>query len=352
MHHFKAAARSAKALLAALTIAIALTGCAEQPSTPASVTLRVADQLGYLQRLLPLAGEDKPDGYKIEWSNFLGGPSIVAAQTGGSVDIGWMQDTPVVFAQAAGSPIKVVAVGRPDGPNFSEYALAVAKNGPIQSVRDLKGKKVAFMQGTSGHYYMLQILESAGLSLKDIVPVASAGGTLTGAAPLLERGQLDAIAVPDPILATLSEGGKTRIIGRATAPIRGAAFFLVASDSALKDASKQAALEDFVGRVVRAYEWRVNNPQQAADAIAAHYQLPKELGPGVLERSLQRLAPIDEDAIASQQIAADAFHRIGLIKRRVDARVIFDTRFNAIVEANIKTARTAENETGVKEATQ
>ena len=352
MHPLSAATRKSKALLAALALALTLSSCGEKPAENAPVTLHVADQLGYLQRLLPLAGEDQSNGYKVEWSNFLGGPSIVAAQTGGSVDIGWMQDTPVVFAQAAGSPIKVVAAGKPDGPNFSEYALAVAKNGPIQSVRDLKGKKVAFMQGTSGQYYVLQILESVGLSLKDIVPVASAGGTLTGAAPLLERGEIDAIAIPDPILATLSEGGKARIIGRATAPIRGAAFFLVASDSALKDPAKQAALEDFVARVTRAYQWRIDHPKEAADAIAAHYQLPASLGPGVLERSLQRLAPIDEDTIASQQIAADAFHRIGLIKQRVEARAVFDTRFNAIVAANAKSTKTAENETAVKEAAQ
>jgi sulfonate transport system substrate-binding protein len=52
------------------------------------VVLRVGDQMHGLETLLKAAGEDKPgDGYTIEWSNFVGGPAVIAAQTGGSVDV-------------------------------------------------------------------------------------------------------------------------------------------------------------------------------------------------------------------------------------------------------------------------
>ena len=39
---------------------------------------------------LAVAGDDKPTSYRIEWSNFLGGPAVIAAQTGisGSTKIG------------------------------------------------------------------------------------------------------------------------------------------------------------------------------------------------------------------------------------------------------------------------
>ena len=33
-----------------------------------------------------------------QWSTFIGGPAVLAAQTGGSVDVGFMAETPLVFA--------------------------------------------------------------------------------------------------------------------------------------------------------------------------------------------------------------------------------------------------------------
>src|SRR5262245_10299751 len=99
--------------LAFLALAAAfLFGCSrsEPAADSGPTTLRVGDQIETLQRLLRASGQDKPSDYKIEWSNFLGGPAVIAAQTGGSVDVGWMAETPLVFAQAAGSPVKVIAV--------------------------------------------------------------------------------------------------------------------------------------------------------------------------------------------------------------------------------------------------
>src|SRR5690554_5745834 len=62
-------------------------------------TLVAADMLDHLRTLLAAAGEDKPEDYDLKWANFAGGPSVIAAATGGSVDVGWMAETPLVFSQ-------------------------------------------------------------------------------------------------------------------------------------------------------------------------------------------------------------------------------------------------------------
>ena len=84
-------------LLALASFAL-FASCSHHASEP---TLRVADQLKVLQAALAAAGEDQPSAYRIEWSNFFSGPPIIAAETGGSLDLGWMAETPTVFAQAA-----------------------------------------------------------------------------------------------------------------------------------------------------------------------------------------------------------------------------------------------------------
>lgn len=93
-------------------------------------TLRIGDQLHALKSSLDVAGEGKPPGYTIEWANFVGGPPIIAAQTGGSLDVGWMAETPLIFAQAAGSLVKVIAVSKTIEGGGSPYALVVRPDSP------------------------------------------------------------------------------------------------------------------------------------------------------------------------------------------------------------------------------
>ncbi|MGQ2930117.1 MAG: hypothetical protein ACT6Q3_06560 [Sphingopyxis sp.] len=97
-----------RGLVAGAFLSLAACGGTAESGT----TLKVADQLHALKSSLDVAGEGQPTDYKIEWANFIGGPPIIAAQTGGSIDVGWMAETPLIFAQAAGSPVKVVAVSQ------------------------------------------------------------------------------------------------------------------------------------------------------------------------------------------------------------------------------------------------
>ena len=41
----------------------------------------------------------KGAAYTVNWTNFIGGPPVIAAETGGSVDLGDMAETPTIFAQ-------------------------------------------------------------------------------------------------------------------------------------------------------------------------------------------------------------------------------------------------------------
>jgi len=321
-------ARSALVAGLAATV-VALAGCGASDGESKPLTLRVGDQLNVMRGTLSAAGEDKPADYKIQWSSFFGGPAVIAAQTGGSVDLGWMAETPLIFAQAAGSPVKVVAVGRREVPGASPLALVVAPGSPIRSVADLKGRSVGFMPGTVMQYFVVRLLEREGLSLADVRPVHLTGA----AAALLANGTVDATVTSDPVLSQQLEDGAVRVIATGGEPLTAELNYLVAPDRALADPARAAAIGDFVERFARASLWQGQYPDEAAPTIARVYNISPKIAEEMLRRAPIRYVPVDARIIARHQEEADTFHRLGLIRARLDTSKIFDPRYDARVLA-------------------
>ncbi|WP_447756720.1 aliphatic sulfonate ABC transporter substrate-binding protein [Sphingopyxis fribergensis] len=313
-----------RALVAGAFLSLAACGGAADGGT----TLKVADQLHALKSSLDVAGEGQPTDYKIEWANFIGGPPIIAAQTGGSIDVGWMAETPLIFAQAAGSPVKVVAVSQSAKEGGSAYALVVKPDSPIRTAADLKGKSVSFMKGTVLHYFVANLLEGQGLSLKDIKPV-QATGFGTG---LLDKGAADAVIVTEPFLTELEEAGKIRVIATGAEYTPGLNY-LVASDAALADPAKAKAIGDLAARAARAQRWQRENVAKAAPALAKRYNVSTAIAAKIIARSPSKYTPIDAGVIAAHQAEADLFLKEGLIRKKLDVAPIFDKRYDDIVAA-------------------
>ncbi|NIJ39372.1 sulfonate transport system substrate-binding protein [Sphingopyxis panaciterrae] len=292
-------------------------------------TLKIGDQLHALKSSLDVSGEGLPTDYKIEWANFVGGPPIIAAQTGGSLDVGWMAETPLIFAQAAGSPVKVVAVSKTIDGGGSPYSLVVKPDSSIRSVADLKGKSVSFMKGTVLHYFVARLLEKQGLSLRDIKPV-QATGFGTG---LLDKGSADAITISEPYLTQALDAGKVRVLASGAPPNTPGFFYLVASDAALADPAKAKAIGDLVQRAARATRWQRENPSKAAPALAKRYNVGVDIAEKILTRAPAQYAPIDDTIIAAHQDEADLFFKEGLIRKKLDARAIFDKRYDSVIAA-------------------
>ncbi len=76
-------------------------------------------------------------------------------------------------------------------------AILVRKDSPIQSIADLKGKRVAFKRGSSAHNFTVKALRSAGLAVTD---VTASDLSPSDAAAAFTAGQIDAWAIWDPYL--------------------------------------------------------------------------------------------------------------------------------------------------------
>jgi sulfonate transport system substrate-binding protein len=293
-------------MLAAAPVAFA----AEDPS---KVILRIGDQTGATRAKLDAAGLLKDVPYQIEWSVYPAAVNLHEALKANAIDIGQAADSPTVSAIAGGSKIKVVA-------NFSNgglgSSLVIPAGSPIRSIQDLKGKTISpTTRGSVAHYLVLGVLKKAGLTPSD---VKLAFLTPTDASAAFQTGSIDGWGRWGVYLA--------RTVGtlKATELINGPGintgnFVLSATDSALANPRKVAAIADFSDRVERGYEWSRKNKGAYNDFYAGFAKQDKETVEKIypVEAAYQR-KPIDEAFVASLQDVYETWKQAGVLTGSLD----------------------------------
>lgn len=152
-------------------IFVLLTGCGKAETvSDENVTIRIADQPGsFIARVAQEQGfftQELGEDVDVEIIDYAGGgPAITESFSAGEVDFGFLGDLPVITCKANGTDIKIVG--------FSETKektdlLVTLQDSGIQSVADLKGKKVGVPVGTTAHSMLLKLLEQEGLTQEDI----------------------------------------------------------------------------------------------------------------------------------------------------------------------------------------
>ena len=249
-----------------------------------------------------------PLGVTVKWVEFPAGPQLLEGLNVGAVDVGYVGEAPPVFAQAAGA--KFVYIGNDPAAPEAE-AIVVAKDSPIRSVADLKGKKVALNKGSNVHYLLVKALEKHGLKYADIQPVFLPPADARAA---FERGAVDAWAIWDPFLAAVEKQSGARILVDGRGVVNNYAFYLAERGYAEKYPQVLRALFD---DTVEQAQWLKANPRQAAAVIAPL----QGLAPEVVELSLQRyqfgVKPLTPEVAAEQQKLADAFLALALIPKPI-----------------------------------
>lgn len=284
------------------------------------LTLQVGDQKGGTESLLRAAGELDSVPYKVQFSTFTSGPPQVEAATAGKIDFAVTGNTPPVFSAAAGAKIRVVTA-------YSNGAggdqILVPADSPIRSVADLRGKKVLAGKGSSAHGHLLLQLQKAGLSVKDIQLVFLQPADAFTA---LSQRQADAWAIWDPYTALAQKQLQVRTLVTATGVSNGDAFG-IASQAALRDAKRNAALADFVQRVARASQWAHAHQEQWYEKYAAALGIDPAVAQLAQSRSLRLPIPITDQLIGSEQQLADAFAQSGQIDTRPTFSHFVDNRY-------------------------
>ena len=193
------------------------------------MTLNFGDQLKEYQTIFAATNALKGAAYTVNWSNFIGGPPVIAAETGGSVDLGDMAETPTVFAQSSGDPVKVVAITQGANSKTSPYDIVVPANSPIKTAAQLKGQTVAVQEGTVEQYFLVQYLAKNHIPYSSVhlgnLPVTSASTAVT-------NGQVAAAVISQPLTALDQATGKIRVLATGAGYLQDLGY-LTASTAAL-----------------------------------------------------------------------------------------------------------------------
>jgi sulfonate transport system substrate-binding protein len=146
-------------------------------------------------------------GTAVEWVLSLGSNKANQYLQAGAVQFGSTAGSAALLARANGSPIKTVFLySRPEW-----TALVVAKDSPLKSVKDLKGKRVAATRGTDPWFFLLRSLAANGLQPGDVqlVDLQHPDGRVA-----LERGQVDGWAGLDPHMAATQLDAGSKLLYR------------------------------------------------------------------------------------------------------------------------------------------
>lgn len=299
-------------------------------AVPPGTTLRVADNDGSLEALLKAAGQDKGFPFKVQYSNFIGGPPMLQAFQAGSVDVGYVATTPEIFAQAAGQSIVAAAAWQT---THSVVGLVNAPGEKITGWASLKGKKVAYQKSTVEESVLLEGLQSVGLTLKDITPVNLLTTSIT---PALESHSVDAAVLLQPITGSYlaqEPTAKQVALGQA---ITDRSDFLIAATSAMDNKAKRAAIAYYIGRLVKSEKWVNTHPDQwAKDYYVTDYKVPLAQGEKVVaDEGKTTFIQLPGKLEAAQQRLANLFASVGDIPHKVNVASEFSTVFNKVVAAD------------------
>jgi len=271
-------------------------------------TLIILKEQGLLEKKLA------PLGYGVAWTEFPGGPQLLEALNVGALDFGTTGEAPPIFAQAAGAPLLYVGY-EPSSPKGE--AILVPKDSPIQTVSQLKGKKVALNKGSNVHYLLVKALEKDGLSVTDIEPVYLPPADARAA---FERGAVDAWAIWDPFYAAASAatGARTLVDGTGSdgaGLVKNHQFFLAAKPFA---AANQPAIDAVLAGLGEIDAWANQNLRTVAEQLSPKVGLPVPVLEVAAARQGYGLRPIDAEVIAEQQRIADTFFALKLIPKKID----------------------------------
>lgn len=192
--------------------------------------------VGYQTDALPSSvaianGEfDKATGIKIDFRRFNSGAEIFAAIASGDVQVGYVGSSPFAAATSRGLDVKAFYLASISG---VDEALVVRNGSNINTLADLKGKKLAAAPVSTDHYQLLALIKSLGLNEKDVQVFAIPQPEIVAG---YNRGDLDGGFVWDPALTELKKNGKVLVTSKDVAE-KGAPTFSawVATSAFAKD---------------------------------------------------------------------------------------------------------------------
>ncbi len=183
----------AVALLSVCLFAQGSNETAAKADTAKLQTINVAYMPNYGSLCSVVAGMETgafaEQGLEVKLVEFADGPTIIAAMESGSIDIGYIGAGAHKLCINGKAEIFALAhIGNAD-------AVIGLKSHGVNSIEDLKGKKVGYASGTSSETILVSALESVGMTMNDIKAMEMDASGIVSA---MISGSLDACSLWSP----------------------------------------------------------------------------------------------------------------------------------------------------------
>ena len=233
-----------------------------QPSC-AFIPMYIAREKGWIDEAMKEIGVD------VVWTDFESGPPMNESFAAGQQDIGVIGDVPAVTAVVNGQ--NNVYIASEEGGTFC--AMLVMEDSGINSVADLKGKKIGVTIGSTGQNLTQKILASAGLDFnKDIEAINVSMGD---AQIVLTNHDVDAVVVWEPNVSRIAaiDGVKVLVDGGS---VGFAGVNVVFARKDFVDANPDI-VEAFLTQYTRAAKAFKENPEEYSEMISGIFNLDESL---------------------------------------------------------------------------
>jgi len=245
-------------------------------------------------------------GLNVNAQTFTNGPLQIQALGTGDLDFGYIG--PGAMWLPASGQAKVVAI------NTLGQADRVVAQAGIDSIEDLRGKTVAYPEGTSGDMILTLALEEAGMTKDDIDAVAMEPAAIVAA---LSSKQVDGAGFWYPALATVEQQVPDLVTLAENSDFEDTVAFptvFVAGNDVVADEAEKV---DRVLKALRdATEYRAENPDEAIELTAQFSALDPEQvkadAGNVQVLSLEEIDALTEDGTVDKWLS-------GMVDYFVDA---------------------------------
>lgn len=165
-----------------------------------SGVLGVGKEYGYIDEYL------KPLGYKAKYESFVGAaPAIHEALVSDKLDYVVYAGFAGVLGKSKGIDITLLSATSFD----STWKLIVSEKSGIKTLKDLKGKKIAYTRGAAPQAYLIKVLNEAGLTFEEIEGINS---TIPDGVAAVTTGTIDATVVVAGQEKDLVDNGTAKVI--------------------------------------------------------------------------------------------------------------------------------------------
>jgi len=253
----------------------------------------------------------------VKWTFFQAGPPENESFAAGEQDVGVMGDSPAIIARAAGQNTRVVGISA-TGPRM--LAVVVPRSSDIRSPAELKGKRVAVVKGSYAHHLLALVLEGVHLGFGDVQVINLTHADIGTA---LQKGDIDAGTIWEPLLTKLEMEGTIRVLQDGTGIKKGTLVILATQAFASRNPE---LIQIFLRLYRRGQQFIQAHPEEAAAIISRDVNLsPNQL--------LKVLAKSDFDpALHADDVEelkkSESFMRsAGITRAAVDIDAFVDNRY-------------------------